>query len=556
MYKWPSIRLGLILIAGIAVGAAGTLVLIGDASVDPASAVAESAPAAVGTPGGSATDWCSEHRVPESECTACNPELVASFKANNDWCGEHGLPESHCRLCNPGLAFAQQPVSALDMADWCNEHRVPESACTICNPELVAKFKASNDWCGEHGLPESHCRLCNPGLTFAQEPPPVAAPVLALETSVFFPPNRVECATNNAIIQFAAPETANRAGLSVEPALEAVESASVEAPAELLFDETRTFAVTTTVPATVLRWLLEPGRGVAEGEEFAELQSPDMAALKAEYLEARSEFQLEERNRARADSMHQRKLISAAELEQAAAAAVEAQSHLQGANGLLRAAGLSDEDISALEEKQEITSRWFLRAPVDGYLLERKAPLGELLAAGTGLALVGDPSALWIEAHVREHDLPKFRAGQQVEFNVDGGALGRASGRVFWASQYVDPETRTGTVRAKLEGKAAAMRAHRFGKLLLHESDSADAVAVPMDAVQWEGCCNVVFVQETIDRYRPRKVTIERGSRGYYNVTSGVQTGEMVVVRGSYLLKTELKKSSLGAGCCGIDAKS
>jgi cobalt-zinc-cadmium efflux system membrane fusion protein len=443
-----------------------------------------------------------------------------------------------------------------EASDWCFEHRVPESLCTGCHPELMATFKANNDWCGEHGVPESQCRLCNPGLTFAQEPPPIATPALSLEASVFFPRNRVECATNNAIIQFASAETAARAGLSVEPALESVESSSVEAPAELLFDETRTYAVTTAVPATVLRWLLEPGERVTENQGIAELQSPDMAAMKAEYLEAMSESALDEQNRVRADSLHQRRLISAAEFELATGSAAAARTHVQGTRGLLRAAGLSDEDIALLEQGHDFTSRWLLRAPANGYLLERKAPLGELLEPGTGLALVGDPSALWIEAHVRERDLQKFRAGQKVEFSVDGDALGRASGRVFWVSQFIDAGSRTGTVRARLEGKNTGMSAHRFGRLLLDADSGSGAVAVPMDAVQWEGCCNVVFVQEAVDRYRPRKVSIERGGKGYYNVTSGLQPGEFVVVRGSYLLKTELKKSSLGAGCCDIDAKS
>ena len=42
---------------------------------------------------GNEPDWCSEHRTPESQCTACNPDLVAGFKTRGDWCSEHGLPE-------------------------------------------------------------------------------------------------------------------------------------------------------------------------------------------------------------------------------------------------------------------------------------------------------------------------------------------------------------------------------------------------------------------------------------------------------------------------------
>lgn len=52
---------------------------------------------------GSHEDWCDEHHVPESQCTRCNPELIAAFKATADWCDEHGLPESQCLKCNPHI---------------------------------------------------------------------------------------------------------------------------------------------------------------------------------------------------------------------------------------------------------------------------------------------------------------------------------------------------------------------------------------------------------------------------------------------------------------------
>ncbi len=55
-----------------------------------------------GTPG-SHEDWCSEHEVPESQCTRCNPSLIPAFQATGDWCAEHGLPESQCKICNPNL---------------------------------------------------------------------------------------------------------------------------------------------------------------------------------------------------------------------------------------------------------------------------------------------------------------------------------------------------------------------------------------------------------------------------------------------------------------------
>ena len=58
---------------------------------------------------GSHEDWCGEHGVPESQCTRCNPDLIAAFKATGDWCEEHGLPESQCLKCNPDLVIVRPP---------------------------------------------------------------------------------------------------------------------------------------------------------------------------------------------------------------------------------------------------------------------------------------------------------------------------------------------------------------------------------------------------------------------------------------------------------------
>ena len=58
---------------------------------------------------GSHEDWCGEHGVPESQCTRCNPSLIAAFKATGDWCEEHGVPESQCLKCNPNLQIRRPP---------------------------------------------------------------------------------------------------------------------------------------------------------------------------------------------------------------------------------------------------------------------------------------------------------------------------------------------------------------------------------------------------------------------------------------------------------------
>lgn len=470
-----------------------------------------------------------------------------------------GVGGSQISASETGVAASAKEASHGDgAADWCAGHRVPESLCTKCNPSLIPTFKTAGDWCGEHDLPESQCRLCNPGLTFLQEPEGnalsgVETPVdESYRPTVFFPKNGTGCATADAIIQFASAETAERTGLTLVPAVEIKQSVSAEAPAEVLFDETRSYAITTTVPALVVRWLAEPGQHVSAGQALAELESPEMPRLKADYLEASAEAQLKGQEFGRADSLNRKGLISAAEYQQIESALSTTQARLSSARGLLQACGLTGDDLTLIASGRSLTPRWFLRAATSGTFLERRTTLGELLPAGSRFGLVGNPNSLWIEAHVRESDLSLFRTGQTVEFTSDGEALEKVSGRVIWVAQYVDPLTRSATVRAEIANSALDLRAHQFGRIALSIPPVGSTVAVPRDAVQWEGCCNVVFIREAPAKFRPHKVTISRGDRGYYNVSSGIQAGDMVVVKGSYLLKTELKKGSLGVGCCGI----
>jgi len=47
--------------------------------------------------------WCSEHGLPEGECSQCDAKVAAEFKAKGDWCAEHERAKSQCFKCDPKL---------------------------------------------------------------------------------------------------------------------------------------------------------------------------------------------------------------------------------------------------------------------------------------------------------------------------------------------------------------------------------------------------------------------------------------------------------------------
>ncbi|MCP4581085.1 MAG: efflux RND transporter periplasmic adaptor subunit [candidate division Zixibacteria bacterium] len=515
-------------------------------------------------------DWCYEHSVPESQCTQCNPNLIAGFKQSGDWCAGCGLPESHCRICNPEIMFPQEIIikereanssradkQEYEQLDWCYEHSVPESQCTQCRPDLIAGFKQSGDWCPPHDLPESHCRLCNPGIEFPQEvlirERLITSAQNEIEVSLFFRPNANKCATDGALIQFASNETVERAGISVQTVRKANYSNVIEAPAEVVFDETKTLVISTTVSALVSRWLVSPGDAVDHGEPIAILQAPEIAGLKSSLISKHSDYELERKELERHMEMKQRNLISTVDFDRQVALTEKAQAELTSARGMLLATGLDESDIDYVISNNSVSNQFTLRAGSAGVIAVRIAKLGRLYGAGEALAMVADPEAIWIEAQLSEVKLKAVAPGQELIYTSDDRSMNRAGGKIIWVSDFLDQHTRTGTVRARVVDRNHGLSTGEFGRVKIFKKDNENAVLVPKDAVQWEGCCNVVFVQETLDRYRPRKVELVDSDGPFYQALGGIGAGERVVVDGSFLLKTELKKSSIGAGCCGLE---
>ena len=85
--------------------------------------------------------------------------------------------------------------------------------------------------------------------------------------------------------------------------------------------------------------------------------------------------------------------------------------------------------------------------------------------------------------------------------------------------------------------------------------EEPDAIIVPTTAVHWEGCCHIVFVRDKdFMKERSYKVFHTRSVRpgvamgDYTEMIAGVLPGEVVVTKGSGVLRAELLKGNLGAG--------
>ncbi|TNF25508.1 MAG: efflux RND transporter periplasmic adaptor subunit, partial [Deltaproteobacteria bacterium] len=411
-----------------------------------------------------------------------------------------------------------------DPADWCGGHGLPESMCTKCNPEFVARFEAAGDWCAEHGFPESACPTCHPMAPPASHaPPPVIAP--------------------GTVVRFATPAIERAAGIETVPATTSALGASVEATARVDFDRNALAEVRSAVPGIVREVAVDLGQRVAPGDRLFVLESARVGDL-----QARRGAVVERVAAARADLARQRELREAAIASQRQVDLAEQE--LEAARAELRSL---DQSLRISGAAAGRAGRLEVTAPIAGTVVRRPGVLGAFAGESEPLATIADTARMWVILDVPEWDAANVHVGQAVDVRVDGVLGRRFAGRLTWIASEVDARTRTVAARAELDNGDGILRAGQFARATIRVGAPEGATAVPLSAVQRLEDVSVVFVRVAPGAYEPRVVRVGRSDGRHAQVEGALQPGDAVVTTGAYLLRTELSRDSIGAGCCEAD---
>ncbi len=454
----------------------------------------------------------------------------------------HGIEAAKCPFCDP---------SRIERLGMCKEHGVPEAVCVKCRPFLKSAFIAAGDWCKEHDTPESQCTICNPSDAKAGA---ARAQSAGAELRWQHDPS-MTCSTSSTAITLASPEVVRAASFEFVQVQAAPLVRTVERNAELAYNANRYARLSSRAGGVVAEMKKDLGEVVKKGDVLAVVDSTDLGTAKSDLLQALETAKLWETNAKRERALVEKGVGVEREALEAETKAAESRIAVNRARQRLRNLGLSKEIVASVEKDSDTSSLLELVAPFDGTVVERGAVMGEVVEPGKPLLAVADTGTMWALVDLTEADLAVVKAGQQAAVTVDG-LLGKSfSGRVTWISTQVDPKTRTLKARVELDNGAGLLRANMFGRARINAGDSRQAITVPKEAVQWEGCCNVAFVRtnDAGTTFKPARLVLAYDAGDRYEVSAGLNAGDTIVTRGSYILKNEILKNSVGAGCCEVD---
>ncbi|MCF6284931.1 MAG: efflux RND transporter periplasmic adaptor subunit, partial [Candidatus Hydrogenedentes bacterium] len=221
-------------------------------------------------------------------------------------------------------------------------------------------------------------------------------------------------------------------------------------PGEVRLNEDHLAHVVPNITGVVREVTASLGDSVKAGDVMAVLASRELAETKAAHLSAHAQLELLEVTFQREKQLWEDKISAEQSYLEARNAVANARITLRVSEERLYALGLPAEIIHQIGKKSRPKlTRFEVRAPFEGTVIEKHITHGEALEATTPIFVVADLSTVWVDLSVYAKDLLSVRKGQKVIIS-SGVALPDAEGIISYIGPVVGEETRTAMARVVL----------------------------------------------------------------------------------------------------------
>lgn len=263
------------------------------------------------------------------------------------------------------------------------------------------------------------------------------------------------------------------------------------------------------------------GEKIRKGEKLVEIYSPQLVTAQQEYLDAYNS--LKHMGQSNDPSIRSN------------AAAI-----LQSSRIRLEYFDISDGQIQALEQTGQVKKTVTIQSPFEGYVVEKHVVDGMEVKPGMQMYTIADLSQIWVYADIYEYELPWLAEGQKAEMSLSYLPGETFKGIVNYVYPYLDSKSRTIKARLKFSNPKMTLKPGMYANIKIESSPVKNVIAVPLEAVLFSGERSLVFVALGGGRFAPRPVVVGMESgNGFYEIKSGLDQGDQVVLSGQFLLDSE-----------------
>ncbi|MEY4730514.1 MAG: hypothetical protein RL020_1672 [Pseudomonadota bacterium] len=279
--------------------------------------------------------------------------------------------------------------------------------------------------------------------------------------------------------------------------------------------------VKSKVAAEVRQITVQEGDKVARGQIIAQLDVADLkarlASQQATLDEARARLALAEKNRATNQALLNQNFIS------------------QNAyDGIASSADVGQASVRAAEAQWQIARRAMddavVRSPMDGIISKRFVQPGEKINFDAPVAAIVSLNKMELEAPVPTNEIPRIKAGQTVDFNVDGFNGRTFSGKVARINPSAENGSRSIMVYVSVDNTDNALKGGMFAKGTITLEKSAAVPVAPLSALHEEK--GQAVLHQIVDGKiiaQPVSLGLRNEDEGVVEIKSGASEGAVVI---------------------------
>ncbi len=292
--------------------------------------------------------------------------------------------------------------------------------------------------------------------------------------------------------------------------------------ATLNFDQRKTNSVSSRVMGRIDKlYYKNLGDFVLSGMPLYDLYSEELNSARHEYIQARENKNL----------LPEDELIKRDEL-------------IHNAKNKLILLGMTENQILQLNSLTTSTATTFL-SPSSGYITELGVLEGDYTMAGGPLIKLADLSTLWAEAQIYSSQLNKVNIKSKALVRVPDLDNKEITGTIEFVTPELNADSRILLLRVTIPNPGGTLKPGMSAQIML-QGPREQVMAIPSDAAIRGQESATVWIQSGKNKFKPKMVNLGRELNDSLEILSGITAGELVVVRGAYLLNSEyiLKKGA------------
>ncbi len=238
------------------------------------------------------------------------------------------------------------------------------------------------------------------------------------------------------------------------------------------------------------------------------------------------------------------------QMEQAGLQLKNAEVELGRLRQLYEEGGVSQSDFEAVElsynvartSYDNIERNTILRTPISGVVTARNYDRGDMYTMTQPLFTVQQITPVKILVGVSESDYTKVKKGDKVTLTADALPGKEFSGTVVRLYPTMDPTTHTFNVEVQVRNEKRELRPGMYARVTVSFGENENVVVPDVAVVKMQGSgVRSVFVLEDDSTVTLKNVSLGRHFDGKYEIVSGLEAGEKVVVNGQAVLKAGVK---------------